>query len=84
MKSPAGEEQALMDGYRERLIIAVVAIVATESLDRMMEKRPGPSEHRRRIGETVHWARESEAAKVTQWGKTAMANATSRRASFAH
>src|SRR6267142_6018008 len=64
-----GEEQALIDGYRERLIkIAVVAIAATESLDRMMEKRAGPSEHRRRIGETVHWARESEAAKVTQWG----------------
>ena len=30
-----------MDGYRERLIkIAVVAIAATESLDRMMEKEP--------------------------------------------
>ena len=64
-----GEGHALIDGYRERLIkIAVVAIAATESLDRMMEKRAGPSEHRRRIGETVHWARESEAARVTQWG----------------
>src|SRR5207253_4547507 len=37
------------DSYRERLIIAVVAIAATESLDRMMEKRAGPSEHRRRM-----------------------------------
>jgi len=37
-----GKEQALIDGYRERLIknCSVVAIAATESLDRMMEKEP--------------------------------------------
>jgi hypothetical protein len=34
------EEQSLINGYRERLIrIAVVALAATESLDRIMEKR---------------------------------------------
>jgi hypothetical protein len=40
-----GEEQALIDGYRERLIkIAAVAIAATESLDRIMGKRAGSSD----------------------------------------
>ena len=39
------EEQALIDGYRERLIkIAAVAIAATESLDRIMEKRARSSD----------------------------------------
>jgi hypothetical protein len=34
------EEQSLIIGYRERLIkIAAVALAATESLDRVMEKR---------------------------------------------
>jgi hypothetical protein len=46
----------------------VVAIAATESLDRMMEKRAGPSEHRRRIGETVHWAREIGVSKSDAMG----------------
>jgi hypothetical protein len=36
------EEQILINGYRERLIkIAAVALAATESLDRIMEKRAG-------------------------------------------
>jgi hypothetical protein len=40
-----GEEKALIDGYRERLIkIAAVAIAAAESLDRIMEKRAGSSD----------------------------------------
>jgi hypothetical protein len=35
-----GEEQSLISGYRERLIsIGAVALAATESLDRTMEKR---------------------------------------------
>ena len=35
-----GEEQSLITGYRERLIsTAAVALAATESLDRAMEKR---------------------------------------------
>jgi|SRR3954470_12278601 len=39
-----GEEQALIDGYRERLIkIAAVAIAAIESVDRVMKKRAGSS-----------------------------------------
>ncbi len=40
-----GEEQALIDGYRERLIkVAAVAIAAIESLDRIMQKRTGSSD----------------------------------------
>jgi hypothetical protein len=40
-----GEEQALIDGYRERLIkIAAVAVAATESLDRIMERRAASSD----------------------------------------
>jgi hypothetical protein len=40
-----GEEQTLINGYRERLIkIAAVAIAATESLDRIMKKRAGSSD----------------------------------------
>jgi hypothetical protein len=39
-----GEEQTLIDSYRVRLIkIAAVALAATESLDRIMEKRAGSS-----------------------------------------
>jgi CRP/FNR family cyclic AMP-dependent transcriptional regulator len=39
------EEQTLIDGYRERLIkIAAVTIAATESLDRIMQKRAGSSD----------------------------------------
>jgi CRP/FNR family transcriptional regulator, cyclic AMP receptor protein len=39
-----GEEQALIEGYRERLIkIAAVAIAAAESLDRITKKRAGSS-----------------------------------------
>jgi hypothetical protein len=38
------EEQTLIDSYRLRLIkIAAVALAATESLDRIMEKRAGSS-----------------------------------------
>jgi len=40
-----GEEQALIDGYRERLIkVAAVAIAAIESLERIMQKRTGSSD----------------------------------------
>ena len=46
------EEQALIDGYRERLIkIAAVAIAAAESLDRIMKKRAGSSHKEAELAE---------------------------------